>query len=229
MAIILHIETSGAICSVSIANNENVIAEKTASEKNDHASQLTFLISSVLEDAEKKINALDAVAVSSGPGSYTGLRIGASTAKGICHALQIPIISIPTLQAMAVGGSKHADAINLFCPLIDARRSELFAAVYNVNGEEIFKPQPVILKENIFIEFLEHERILFFGSGLEKSKPFLNHVHAVFLNDYIHKSSYFAALAFEKFKNGLFENLAYFEPDYLKSVYTTKQKSAEKD
>ena len=222
MAIILNIETSGQICSVSIADNEKVLSENVGSTVNDHASQLTNLISSALEQASKKINELDAIAVSSGPGSYTGLRIGTSTAKGICHALQIPFISIPTLQAMALGASLATESDYLFCPLIDARRFEVFTAIYTGTGEEIFEPQPLILTENIFHDFLQHQPVLFFGSGLMKSIPFINHSNAVFLKDYQHKASCFASLSYKKFALNKFESLAYFEPQYLKSVYTTK-------
>jgi tRNA threonylcarbamoyladenosine biosynthesis protein TsaB len=222
VAIILNIETSGLICSVSIANNETVLSENVGSTENDHASLLTNLISSALVQASKKINELEAIAVSSGPGSYTGLRIGTSTAKGICHALQIPFISIPTLRAMVLGASLITGSNYLFCPLIDARRFEVFTAIYTATGEEIFEPQPLILAENIFHDFLKHQPVLFFGSGLMKSIPFINHPNSVFLKDYQHKASCFASLAYKKFALKKFESLAYFEPQYLKTVYTTK-------
>lgn len=216
------------MCSVCIADNGTSLSEATGKTENDHAAQLTNLIDEALQGAGKGMKDLNAVAVSGGPGSYTGLRIGVSTAKGICHALNIPIIHIPTLQAMSVGASTFAKKAKLFCPLIDARRDEVFTAVYSEQAAEVLPPQSLILSEAFFRQFENKDSIVFFGSGLLKSRPLIKMRNAVLLEDYFHRSAFLSGLSNEKFRAGQFENLAYYEPYYLKPVYTTTKNSTEK-
>ena len=176
------------VCSANIAENGICLLEQSGNSKNDHIGQLTVLIQSLLQQTNTNLNAVDAVAISSGPGSYTGLRIGISTAKGICHALNKPLIAINTLESMAEGAFQHFPDINLFCPLIDARRMEVYTAIINRNRNKILQQQAIIFEKNIFKEHLDSAKIIFFGSGLSKGKKFLNHHNALFFDDFIYSS-----------------------------------------
>ena len=224
MALILNIETSVPICSVSIANDGLCLAESRSNTSNDHIAHLTTLIIETLKKTGNKLKDLDAIAVSSGPGSYTGLRIGVSTAKGMCHAINKPLIAINSLRSMVEPLlSIYSDLNTLFCPLIDARRLEVYTAIYNRTGQIIFPPQPLLFEETGFSEFLDKAKIVFFGSGLSKGKPFLQHQNAVFQDDHEQISSNMSALSFSRYQSAEFENLAYFEPEYIKEFYTIKK------
>ena len=224
MALLLNIETSVPICSVSIANDGICLAESRSDTANDHIAQLTSLIIETLKKTRNKLKDLDAIAVSSGPGSYTGLRIGVSTAKGMCHAINKPLIAVNTLRSMVeplLSVYKQSDT--LFCPLIDARRLEVYTAIYNRIGETIMPPQPLLFEETGYSEFLNQAKVIFFGSGLDKGKPFLQHQNAVFHDDHEQISSNLSALSFARYQNEEFEDLAYFEPEYIKEFYSTKK------
>lgn len=221
MAKILCIETATEVCSVCIAKDGKVISLKESAESNSHSVHLNLLI----EDASKRsgieLKNLDAVAVSSGPGSYTGLRIGYSTAKGLCYALEIPLIAVSTLQHMAVsaiGFIKNKDA--LYCPMLDARRKEVYTAIYNYNADTILNPQPLILDESSLRRehYLEHPLVVF-GTGAKKAVDILqNHDNIKFYDELVISSSSLVPLAEEAFNKGFFENIAYANPVYLKKV-----------
>ena len=225
MALILNIETATSVCSVAIAENGKILSCKEDRSGNRHSEQITLFIDYVLKDAEKKIPELDAVAVSSGPGSYTGLRIGVSTAKGLCYAMDKPLISISTLQAMASGAlmsSKEIDA--KLCPMIDARRMEVYCAVYDEHLMELENVSAKIIDENSFAEWLQQGRIYFFGDGSEKCKPLLSkNKNAVFTDQFFPSASFMASLSEKKFQKKIFENVALFEPFYLKEFFSKHQ------
>jgi len=197
-----------------------VKAKKESHIKNAHAESVTLFSQEVIKSAGFSFADLDAIAVSKGPGSYTGLRIGVSTAKGFCYSLEKPLIAIGTLKAMAFGMIKMmgetADNY-LFCPMIDARRMEVYTAVYNHKLVEIQEIRAEIIDEHSFAELLKKQKVVFAGDGAEKCKPILGrNKNALFLNDFHPSSSFLCELAEEKFKKGLFEDVAYFEPFYLK-------------
>lgn len=223
VALILCIETATRSCSVALSKDGTIISLKESSEKNTHSVLLTKFISEVLSDTGCKYSGLDAIAVGSGPGSYTGLRIGVSTAKGLCYAIDKPLISVGTLATLSMGmrsvfrnesgGLKPL----LFCPMIDARRMEVYTALYDTKGEEIKPPSAEILTGESFTDLLTGHCIVFAGDGAEKCRNFLNDIpNAVFLDDLIVSSRYMAELAEQKFNAGIFEDVAYFEPFYLK-------------
>ncbi len=217
---ILHIETATQICSVALSENETIIAGKSSDEKNAHSRVLTVFIDELLKSNDLKPQDLDAIAVSMGPGSYTGLRIGVSTAKGLCYSLDKPLIAVSTLQAMAWGMSAKAgkqSAGALFCPMIDARRMEVYAAIFDGSNEQVREILAEVIDENSFAEQLQTQPIYFAGDGAEKCKQLLSsNPNACFLDGFVPSAEFVAAIATEKFNEGNFEDVAYFEPFYLK-------------
>ncbi len=224
MAVILNIETATRVCSVSLAVDGVVKAIKESKVKNSHAEQITLFSEMVVKKAGFGFNDLDAIAVSKGPGSYTGLRIGVSTAKGYCFALDIPLISIGTLDAMALGlvyalrNKKQKLDAYLYCPMIDARRMEVYDAVYDYNLNKVKNISATILEENTYHDFLKRHAMVFGGDGAEKAKAlYFNNPHKTyFLDGFEPSSMYMAELAEKKFNQNIFEDTAYFEPYYLK-------------
>ena len=174
--LILNIETSTEVCSLGISRGNEMLVIKNAPEQYGHASWITRLIEECLKEAGLSLKDIDAVAVSKGPGSYTGLRIGAATAKGICYSLGKPLIGINTLQALAWGTWEREKVDGLYCPMIDARRMEVYLAIFNTAGEEISPVQAIVLEENSLEAFLaEGKKIVCSGNGAEKSKSVLKH------------------------------------------------------
>ncbi|MXV52229.1 tRNA (adenosine(37)-N6)-threonylcarbamoyltransferase complex dimerization subunit type 1 TsaB [Pedobacter sp. HMF7647] len=226
MALILQIETATATCSVALSENGSLLAYKEQTDRNIHASNLTLFIQQVMKDAGKQLAELNAVAVSKGPGSYTGLRIGVSTAKGLCYALDIPLISVNTLQSMAAMIAAETGEERLLCPMIDARRMEVYTAVYDHNLDEVMATEAMILDENSFSVLLEKHELVFFGDGCEKLSAILKHENASFVNDFQNSARGMNLLAFEKFSNQQFENTAYFDPYYLKEFIALQPKKA---
>lgn len=223
-AILLHIETATSVCGAAVSVNGETVAFAEIDQQNVHAERLTLLIGEALRDAGFTYQNLAGVSVSSGPGSYTGLRIGTSTAKGLCFALDVPLIAVPTLDAMAAGMQQRPEAQNadLLCPMLDARRMEVYAAVYRQN-EKLENEHPEIIRENSFASWLAEGRVLFFGTGAAKSAPVLGvHPGAVFKTDFLCSARDQSALAYAKFRARDFADLAYFEPFYLKEFYTGK-------
>jgi tRNA threonylcarbamoyladenosine biosynthesis protein TsaB len=221
MANILCIETATTACSAALTQDGKLLSKKETTEKNAHSAKLTLFIDEILKENKLAFSDLDAVSISKGPGSYTGLRIGVSTAKGLCFALDIPLIAINTLQSLAWGmAKKYTDDKSgtgtLFCPMIDARRMEVYAAVYNSNLEEVRETRADIIEANSFSEYLEKSRVIFFGDGADKCKEIITHSNAVFVDGVFPSASNMAIPAFQKFGQKQFEDVAYFEPFYLK-------------
>ena len=223
MAYILAIETTTKNCSVALFDDAKQLALKElVSEGYSHAEQLTIFIEEVLSEVKISINNLNAIALSMGPGSYTGLRIGTSTAKGLCYSLGIPLISISTLKAMALGISKHYD-FPLYCPMIDARRIEVFAGIYDSENNEIREVDADVVDVNTYAEYLKNE-VLFFGNGALKCADIISNENANFIECYPSAKD-IRTLAFQKYSNNDFEDVAYFEPFYLKDFVAGKKKS----
>lgn len=227
MALILLIESSASVCSVALSEDGKVVAIREEHEANKHAEKLSIFCDEVLREAGKLTSDLDAVAVSGGPGSYTGLRIGTSTAKGYCFALSIPLIAIPTLEAMASGMQSDALAADLLCPMIDARRMEVYAAVFTSSLEHVAPTSPVILDETSFMNFLDEKIVWFSGDAMPKAKALLSqHQNARFTESGMQSSKNLAAAAEARFKNKQFEDLAYYAPFYLKTFQPGPKRSA---
>lgn len=228
---ILNIETATSICSVALTKNNELLSRRESDDKNSHSSKLTLFIDEVVKEVDINYTDLDAIAVSKGPGSYTGLRIGVSTAKGLCYALDKPLISVATLQAMALGMTKKFVTENLyekpvlFCPMIDARRMEVYSALYDSNNKEVREIRAEIIDKNSFSEFLQKNKIIFFGDGASKCKQVLAHQgNAVFIDNFSPSASFMTEIANLKFKEKVFEDVAYFEPFYLKDFIAGKPK-----
>jgi tRNA threonylcarbamoyladenosine biosynthesis protein TsaB len=228
MSIILQIETATTVCSVALSAGGEVLACKEVDQRNIHAEMITVFIREVLNRSGKNYEDIDAIAVSSGPGSYTGLRIGVSAAKGMSFALDKPLIAVETLAAMADGlvtqNSIDADSSILLCPMIDARRMEVFTAIYDVKGNVIRPTSAEIIDENSFNAILQANEILFFGDGAEKCRAILKaHSNARFVNGFVNSASWLTKRAVEKFEAKIFEDVAYFEPYYLKDFIAGKK------
>ncbi len=219
----LLLETSTEICSVGLSHNGTLIALEE-SESNSHASDAIVFIEKLCKSTNIALADIDAVAVSQGPGSYTGLRIGVSTAKGLCYALHKPLIAISTLQAMAYQAAiEHIDKDMLFCPMIDARRMEVYAAVYNHNNNLIRAIQADVVELSIYEEYLKDHKVLFCGNGAHKCKEILSaNIHAVFDDRIAASAKNMIYLTEQAFKNRNFEDIAYLEPFYLKDFIAGK-------
>ena len=217
---LLCIETATEICSVALANEKDLTAKKESSKKNSHAELVSVYIEELLKEYPIDKDQLDAVVVSKGPGSYTGLRIGVSTAKGLCYALDKPLIAINTLEAMAsgmIGSLKKKRFDNcLFCPMIDARRMEVYAAVFDHNGNQVRETRAEIIGDESFRQELAENKVIFFGNGADKCKGVIKNTNAVFVDNFTPSAAYLVSPALKKFEHNKFENVAYFEPFYLK-------------
>lgn len=226
MALILLLESSASVCSVALSRDGKVIAIRENSEGNKHAELLSVFCDEVLKDANVATSGLDAVAVSGGPGSYTGLRIGASTAKGYCFGLGIPLIAIPTLEAMAWGMQKAAQPDDLLCPMIDARRMEVYTAVFDIQLNNIAPVVPHVLEESSFHPFLEQKTVWFSGDGMPKAKDLLSqNANARFTEDGLQSAKNMAELAEQRFGKQQFEDVAYYVPFYLKNFQPGPKRS----
>ena len=202
-----------------------MISEKSLlSEKYSHSETLTLFVEDVIKNSDYKLIDLDAISVSKGPGSYTGLRIGVSTAKGLSYSLNCPLISVSTLQSMAFYMSKNNSNYDLYCPMIDARRMEVFSAIYDMQNNEIRGVQADVVDEQTYANFLNNE-VLFFGDGALKCKEIINHKNAKFLEGVYPSAKDLGKLAHAKFMNKDFEDVAYFEPYYLKDFVVGKKKA----
>lgn len=225
MPVILNIETATKNCSVSVTQKGKVLAVTELNEGAfSHAEKLHTFILDVLKKAGKTMQDVDAIAVSKGPGSYTGLRIGVSAAKGLCFALDKPLIAISTLTLLV-----HAIPLNeydYFIPLLDARRMEVYSAVYNSKYEQIRQTEAEIIDVDSFSEFLSEGRVCFLGDGAAKCKEFISHENAFFLEDYFPSAKEMAKLSYDKYTHKYFEDVAYFEPYYLKDFVAGKPKKS---
>jgi tRNA threonylcarbamoyladenosine biosynthesis protein TsaB len=226
MALILNIETSTIVCSVSLARNGELLDLKESRDEKSHASLLTLFIEDILSSGQSDIHELDAVAVSKGPGSYTGLRIGVSVAKGIAYGTGCPLIGINSLQAMAFSASQQlSPGINrdkvLLCPMTDARRMEVYMALYTIENNPVIDVSAEIIHPGIFTDILKDHIILFFGNGAEKCRNVIHHPHARFLDSIEPSAKSMIKLSEQAYLEQHFENLAYFEPYYLKDFIAT--------
>lgn len=227
MGIILNLETATTNCSVCISKDKQILAIRENNTPNySHSEQLHVFINECLEEAGLLPEDLNAVAVSKGPGSYTGLRIGVSAAKGLCYALGIPLISIATLKSMA--SKKRSTKNELIIPVLDARRMEVYSAVFNSDLHQIRDTKAEIIDENSFELFYKNEKVTILGSGAEKIQSVVNHPNLFFDTQCVPSSKEMVSLAYEKYLQKEFEDVAYFEPYYLKNfMLTTKnQKTA---
>jgi tRNA threonylcarbamoyladenosine biosynthesis protein TsaB len=222
LALILNIETATKNCSVSIAKNGKVIAIKELNNGNySHAEVLHPFIVDVLSEAKITSQEVDAVAVSKGPGSYTGLRIGVSAAKGLCFAFDKPLISIETLASLA----NAIDVTNgVVVPMLDARRMEVYAAVFDENYQQIREIKAEIIDKNSFMDYLEAGKVYFLGDGAHKCKEIITHKNAVFIDNKFPSAKQMASLSFSKYKKNDIEDVAYFEPFYLKDFVAIPEK-----
>lgn len=221
MAYILCVETSGTNCSVSVSCDGEVlvlIEENTGGFS--HAEKLHGFIKSAIEEAKITPDQLAAIAVSKGPGSYTGLRIGVSTVKGLCFAWEVPLISIPTLTSLAQQAKVETGYV---VPMLDARRMEAYVAVYNANMEEVKPVSAEILTEDSFSAYLEKSTVTFLGDAVAKTKEIIQHPNAVFVENKFPSANEMAVLAYAKLQQNEFEDVAYFEPFYLKDFVTGKK------
>lgn len=223
MALILSIETATSICSVALHDDEKLLGSEHLHQEKSHAKHLAVLIADLLDQHNISTDDLAAIAVSGGPGSYTGLRIGISTAKGMGFASDLPLIGVNTLEVMADQARQHSTGNHQLCPMIDARRMEVYCALYDHALNVIMPVQAVIIDENSFEKELKDNPILFLGDGMPKCRPLLEKHKNAFFAENIHPSAESVGfLAFKKFKKEEFENTNSFEPYYLKEFMATK-------
>ncbi len=222
MAFILNIETATKNCSVSVAENGKTIVLKELNDGNySHAEKLHEFIRQAVDEASIELSTLKAIAVSQGPGSYTGLRIGVSAAKGLCFALNIPLIAVSTLESLALSIS-ITEGFKI--PLLDARRMEVYSAVFNPKNESIRIVKAEIITSDSFQEYLNDQKVYFFGDGAEKCKEIIVHENALFVQQKFPSANEMASLSFDKYKKNDIEDVAYFEPFYLKDFIVMKPK-----
>ena len=213
MANILCIETATTNCSVSLGIDGKLKALKEENDLNySHSERLHILINEILEEGGIRLSGLDAIAISKGPGSYTGLRIGVSAAKGLCFSLDIPLISVPTLTSLACKVNEPGYIV----AMLDARRMEVYSAVFDREKKQVQETSAIILDSQSYLQLLEKDRVNFIGSGVEKFREICNHPNAVFIKNELPSSGEMIHLATQKYQNRQFEDVAYFEPYYLK-------------
>ncbi len=225
MALILSIETATKVCSVAMHREGKLLGTMELHAERSHSEYLAVMIKDLIRYVGVETKELSAVAVSKGPGSYTGLRIGVSTAKGLCFGLDIPLISVNSLMAMAFEVSKYNLKGYDLCPMLDARRMEVYCLLTDPHLNVKQETHSRILETNSFEKEIKDSSILFFGNGMPKSRDILSkHEKAFFVEDIYPKASNIGFLANEKFKNKDFENTVTFEPFYLKDFIATKPK-----
>lgn len=224
MAYILHLETSTKQCSVALAHKGELLASRILlNESFSHSEKLHLFISEVLQEAKLKSADLDAVAVSKGPGSYTGLRIGVAAAKGLCFGLDIPLIALNALKILAQASTEQNT--DYIIPMMDARRMEVYTAVFDSRRNWVEDTSALVLSRDSFKELLKDQTVLVLGDGAQKFKELNPEINAVFPSEIFYpKAVDMTPLAWEKFNSQAFESLAYFEPFYLKDFQTTPPK-----
>ena len=234
MALILNIDTALETAAVSLAEKGNVLRSEVNDSQKDHTAWLQPAIKRLLQDAKRELKEINAVAVSNGPGSYTGLRVGLATAKGLCYALDIPLVAASTLELIAFSAIKDLEMLDtaslmpglrfpapdfLICPMIDARRMEVFTAVFDSNLAQTTEPHALILTEHGFEGLLKGHKILFLGNGSTKFQAICRHPHAIFKNFPFNHSA-MALLTYTNYIGNNFADLAYIQPLYLKEFFT---------
>ncbi len=228
MAVIINIETSTDVCSAALTFDGQVLISREDYQGHNHATLLSGFIKDCIDEAKSKNLKIDAVAVSIGPGSYTGLRIGLSEAKGLAYALDLPLIGVSTLEIMTVA-VMFSDFFNenvMFAPMIDARRMEVYTAVYDFALKSLMQPAPLILDENSYREYLDKGPVIFFGNGSDKARDLLKaHKNANFITEMHPLASNMMALSEKTYIKKKFLDLAYSTPEYLKEFQATLPKS----
>ena len=227
MSCILHIETSTNVCSVAVSEDGKVIFDKADRTGNNHAEALGSFVDEAMSFADSHAILLDAVAVSSGPGSYTGLRIGVSMAKGVCYALNLPLLSVPTLELMCVPVLLRNEEIEdeaLLCPMIDARRMEVYAALYDRALKPVRGIQADVVDADTYRQWLEDRPVYFFGNGAAKCMDTINHPNAHLIEGIEPVAKWMMPLAERKMLNDIHEDVAYFVPYYLKDFVAKQPK-----
>jgi len=225
---IICLETATNLCSVALCNSAGVISLRESQDTKSHASMLTVFIDEILKENGLKVSDLDAVAVSKGPGSYTGLRIGVSVAKGMAYAASIPLIGVETTLSMfwGVNRTRHESSDNaadyLYCPMLDARRMEVYYSLYDSNARCIKEISAGVISEDSFSEIPEPAKIIFFGDGSAKCKPVIKRQNVYFDTDFVISAAHMHIPAYLAFNRHKFEDVAYFEPFYLKDFITSK-------
>ncbi len=222
MVRILSLETSTTVCSVALHENGSLLAAAEVHLEHSHGSKLAQLIDAVIKFSGFGMADITAVAVSSGPGSYTGLRIGTSTAKGLCFSLNVPLIAIDTLAILSEQVNKTNIGRSLLCPMIDARRMEVYCSVVDADGSVVQGVEAKIIDEKSFEELLNGHRIVFFGNGAEKCRSVITHSNAAFVEGITPAAIQLGSMATRKFERGEFEDLYHFEPFYLKEFKAKK-------
>jgi len=220
MALIIHIDTASTIASVTIARDGKILHQRQNVVLNEHAAFVQPAIKEMIQQLALPISAVDAIAVVDGPGSYTGLRVGMASAKGLAFAINKPLITIGTLPLMAAAAITHTGDQNLFyAPMIDARRQEVFTAIYNASLNVILEPCAMLLDKSSFSTTLAINRTLFFGTGASKWKLLCEHPNALYSDDYLPLEA-MAKMSYDAFCRQDFAELAYSEPQYLKEFYS---------
>ena len=223
MALILNIDSAMESAGIALSKDGNRVAMLENKEQKDHAAWLHTAVDSLLRDSGVRLSELDAVAVTSGPGSYTGLRVGMATAKGFCYALGIPLITENTLKVMAFAAQQQGVGTDLLCPMIDARRMEVFTAVYQNDMVEVMPAAAVVVDGDSFSGYLSDHSMSFFGGGSNKCKPIISSPSAAFIEINYHVG-YLGILSFLRYLRQEFTDLAYSEPVYIKEFYTHTRK-----
>ncbi|MBP6532580.1 MAG: tRNA (adenosine(37)-N6)-threonylcarbamoyltransferase complex dimerization subunit type 1 TsaB [Bacteroidia bacterium] len=215
MPLILSLETATTNCSVALASDGKVVASRSINSGYSHSEKINVFIQEVIAQAGVTLKDLQAVAVSSGPGSYTGLRIGISTAKGLCYALDIPLIAVNTLDAMAQGFNAGKD--ELIVPMIDARRMEVYSAVYDSEKKRVSEIEAIVVDDQYYSNFRSEKKLVLAGDGADKCQAlFQNESSIIIQTSFVPQAEFMAELAEQKFQNSDIENVALFEPFYLK-------------
>jgi tRNA threonylcarbamoyladenosine biosynthesis protein TsaB len=222
MARILSIDTSTSICSVALHHSGTLIAHTETFLDRSHSRNISHMVEHILDICEINTRDLDAFAVSAGPGSYTGMRIGTSTAKGYCFALDKPLVSVSSLYSLAAQLAHKQPGVS-YCPMIDARRMEVYTAIFDAELNEISKEEALILTEESFQEQLINNKVLFGGDGSAKFQGICTNTNALFAINAYPSAAYMGKKAFEKFQNQKFDDIAYFEPNYIKEFHTNSK------
>ncbi|MCE7055617.1 tRNA (adenosine(37)-N6)-threonylcarbamoyltransferase complex dimerization subunit type 1 TsaB [Algoriphagus sp. AGSA1] len=223
MAVILSLETSTPICSIALHRSGELLGEKSLDVPGAHSEKLMGMIDDLLKECGLPITDINAIAVSEGPGSYTGLRIGTSVAKGLAFARNIPLVAVSTLAALAYGASLLVEDKGMLVAMLDARRMEVYRQVFDMDLNPINELDSEIIDTNSYFELLKIGKVYFVGDAVKKVSEVITHPNAVFLEVQI-SAGYIGSLAFGKFQKGEFADLAYFVPNYLKEFKALQSK-----
>ena len=222
MALILSIETSTNVCSVALHANGILVSHQVHQVEKSHSSLLPGIALEICQEKNKSLQDLNAIAISEGPGSYTGLRIGFSTVKGLAYTLEVPAISVPTMDIMLEALRGKCKGEHYLCAMMDARRMEVYTKMEDHKGGEVWKVQPKILDESTFREF--EKPVYLFGNGMPKFRDIVTQENLIFIDDIFPDAANMGRMALKRFEKGRFEDVAYFEPNYLKEWRTTTPK-----